>query len=262
MDLGLEGKVALVSGGSLGIGRAVARRFAEEGADVAIAARGRERLEEAAAAIRSASGRSVLAVVADQRKNDDIVRMIDQTVAHFGGLDCLVICAGTAVRGDFMMIPDECWREELDLRLMGMHRCCRTAIPHMRRRGGGRIVIMSGNAGMAPLLEMPGTSAMNAAQINLAKSYAKLFAPDNIRVNTLNLGPILTDGALAQCEAMASERGISLDAAAALRCRRVPLGRHGTPDEVAHMTVFLCSDLAAFVTGAAIEFDGGSADYI
>ena len=262
MDLGLKRRVALVTGGSQGIGRAVASRFAEEGADVAIAARGKEQLEVAAAAIRSATGRPVLTVIADQRKNEDIVRMIDETVAHFGGLDCLVICAGTAVRGDFMTIPDERWREELDLRLMGTHRCCRAAIPHMRRRGGGRIVIMSGNAGMAPLPEMPGTSAMNAAQINLGKSYAKIFARDNIRVNTLNLGPVLTEGARAQCEAMARDRGISLDEAVALRCGRVPLGRHGTPEEVAHVTAFLCSDRAGYITGAAIEVDGGSADYI
>jgi NAD(P)-dependent dehydrogenase (short-subunit alcohol dehydrogenase family) len=262
MDLGLNGKVALVTGGSQGIGRAVASRFAKEGADVAISARGKEQLDAAAAFIRMAHERPILTIVADQRKNEDIVRMIEDTVTHFGGLDYLVICAGTAVLGDFMTIPDERWREELDLRLMGMHRCCRAAIPYMRRRGGGAIVVMSSNAGMAPLVEMPGTSAMYAAQINLGKSYAKIFARDKIRVNTLNLGPIMTEGTRAQCEAMAQSHGITLDEAVVLSCGRVPLGRHGTPDEVAYVTAFLCSDLAGFITGAAIEVDGGSADYI
>jgi len=262
MDLKLFGKVALVTGGSLGIGRAVAKLFAAEGSEVAISARGREHLDAAAAAIKEVTGRDVLTLTADQRKDEDIVRMMEETVSRFGGLDFLIISAGISVRGDFLTIPEEEWRHDIDLSFMGVHRCCRAAIPHMRKRGGGRIVIMAAAAGMAPLLHIPGTSAVNAAQINMGKSYAKLFAKDNILVNTLNLGPIFTEMAQAQCERMVAEEGITYEEAVRRRGSRTALGRQGTPEEVAALTVFLCSGLAGFITGAAIEIDGGASDFI
>ncbi len=262
MDLNLSGKVALVTGGSLGIGRAVARMFVAEGGEAAISARRRGRLDAAAASIKEATGRNVLAIAADQTKDEDIRRMTEETVARFGGLDCLVISAGVSIRGDFLTIPDEEWRHDIDLSFMGVHRCCRAAIPHMRKRGGGRIIIMAATAGMAPLLQIPGTSAVNAAQINMGKSYSKLFGKDNILVNTINLGPIFTEMAEEQCRVMAEKQGITYEEAIAQRGSRTALGRNGTAEEVAALTVFLCSGLASFITGAAIEVDGGAANYI
>jgi NAD(P)-dependent dehydrogenase (short-subunit alcohol dehydrogenase family) len=262
MDLNLSGKVALVTGGSLGIGRAVARLFAAEGGEVAISARREEHLNAAAIMIKESTGREVLSIVADQTKDEDIVRMTEETVAHFGGLDCLIISAGVSIRGDFLTLSEEETRHDIDLSFMGVHRCCRAAIPHMQKRGGGRIIIMAAVAGMAPLLHIPGTSAVNAAQINIGKNYSKLFGKDNILVNTINLGPIFTEMAEAQCEVIAKEMGITYEEAIKMRGSRTALGRNGTAEEAAAITVFLCSEQASYITGAAIEVDGGAANYI
>jgi len=226
MDLNLSGKVALVTGGSLGIGRAVAKMFATERGDVAISARREEHLDTAAAMIKEATGREILAIIADQTKDEEIVRLTEEKVARFGGLDCLIISAGVSIQGDFLTLLEEGTRHGIDLSFMGVHRCCRAATPHMQKRGGGRIVIMAAMAGMPPLLHIPGTSAVNAAQINLGTSLAKLYAKDGILVNTINLGSIWTEPAGESTAELMKETGKSYEELKAQRGGHRP--RSGT----------------------------------
>ncbi|MBI3078515.1 MAG: SDR family oxidoreductase [Deltaproteobacteria bacterium] len=262
MELGLKGKVAIVTGGSMGIGRAVARELAQEGCAVSICARGRERLEQVAEEIRQATGAKVLPLVADMTRPPDILRIVDETVKSFGGVDILIANAGLSYRGTIETLPEEKWYYDIELSLMGVVRCVKAVLPAMRQRGGGRIVIMAAVAGMAPLIHIPGTSAINAAQISLGKTLSKELAKDKILVNTLNLGPIWTELAEENCRQLARDQGISFEEARRRRCQHTVLGRNGDPEEVAAITAFLCSERASFITGAAIEVDGGSSSYM
>ncbi len=250
LDLGLEGKVAIITGGSDGLGRACAERFAREGARVAICARRKEALERAAEEIRRSTGGEVLARVADVTRPAEVEAFVAATVAQFGGVDILVNNAGTAAAAAFEQVDDRAWQADLDLKLMAAIRFCRLVIPHMRRRGGGRIINVTTVGGKAPAARALPTTVTRAAGINLTKALANEHAGDKILVNTICLGLV---------KSAQWERRATGDPEAYYRevARRVPLGRVGEAHEFADLVAFLASERAAYVTGTAINFDGG-----
>jgi NAD(P)-dependent dehydrogenase (short-subunit alcohol dehydrogenase family) len=229
-DLGLAGKVAIVTGGSEGLGRACVERFVRSGAKVAACARRKDVLERNMDAIRRATGGEILAMATD----------------------ILVNNAGTSLAAGFEQVDEATWQYDFDLKVMGAIRLCRLVIPHMKRRGGGRIINVTTVGGKAPLARSLPTSVSRAAGINLTKSLANEFAADKILVNTICLGIV---------KSAQHERRAKGDLEAHYRelaeKRRLPLGRVGEASEFADLVAFLASERAAYITGTAINFDGG-----
>jgi 3-oxoacyl-[acyl-carrier protein] reductase len=250
LELGLKGRVVIVTGGSEGLGRAAAERFAREEAHVALCARRKDVLERATAEIRTATGRDVLARPADVRRAADVASFVSAVVERFGGVDVLVNNAGTSAAAGFEAVSDDEWQADIDLKLMAAVRFARLVIPHMKQRGGGRIINVTNTGGKAPRAKGLPTSVTRAAGINLTKSLANEYAPDRILVNTICIGLVKS----AQWERRAKG---SLDAYYEDLGRRVPVGRVGEAEEFADLVAFLASDRAAFITGTAINFDGG-----
>jgi len=257
MELGLRGKVALITGGSEGIGRATALRLAQEGARVAIAARRPDVLEAAATAIRNASGGDVLAIPTDVSQSEEIRRFVETTAERFGRIDVLVNNAGRSFARSFEEVSDADWQDDLDLKFMAAVRAARLVVPHMRRVGGGRIVSVVMIGGKQPGARSVPTSVSRAAGIALVKALSKDLAPDRITVNAVCVGMIKS----AQHERTWKREGapISLDQWYAERGKSIPLGRVGEAEEVANLIAFLASDCAAYITGTAINVDGGTA---
>ncbi len=250
-DLGLAGKTALVTGGSDGLGRATAHRLAAEGASVAICARRADYLEEVAAEIAAETGATVLAIAADVSKADDCAALVERTMAEFGGLDILVNNAGASAAASIMDVDDAAWQADFDLKVMAAVRLCRAVIPRMQARGGGVIINAAISAGKAPGAKMLPTSLMRAAGLNLTKSLACEFAADNIRVNAVCIGLIKS----AQWDRRAGNAPV--DELYAKMADNVPLGRVGEPEEYADLVAFLCSERARYITGTAVNIDGG-----
>lgn len=250
LELGLSGKVAIVTGGSEGLGRACAERFAREGARVAVCARRKDVLERAAEAIRKATGGEVLAQVTDVTRPDEVERFVTATVASYGGVDILVNNAGTSSAAAFDKVDDQTWQTDIDLKVMAAIRFCRLVIPHMKRRGGGRIINVTTVGGKAPAARALPTSVTRAAGINLTKSLANEYAADRILVNTVCLGLVKS----AQWERRAKG---DLDAYYREAAKRVPIGRVGEAEEFADLVAFLASERAGYITGTAVNFDGG-----
>lgn len=251
LELGLQGRVAVVTGGSDGLGRATAVRLAIEGCKVAICARRAEHLEAAAREIGEQTGGEVAAIRADVSRADDIDALIDATVERFGGVDILVNNAGTSAAASLEAVDDEAWQADIDLKLLASVRLCRRVIPIMRSRGGGSIVNATIVGGKAPPARALPTSVTRAAGINLTKSLANEYAAENIRVNTICIGLIES----AQWERRAGNREVvELYAEMA---QRVPLGRMGKAEEYGDLVAFLVSERAAYITGVAVNLDGG-----
>jgi NAD(P)-dependent dehydrogenase (short-subunit alcohol dehydrogenase family) len=250
LDLGLTGKVAIVTGGSEGLGRATAMRFAAEGCHVVICARRKDVLERAAEAIRKQTGVQVLARPADVTRPADVEAVVNAAVAAHGGVDILVNNAGTSMAGPFESMDDAAWAADIEVKLMAAIRFCRLVIPQMKKRGGGRIVNVTTVGGKAPAARAVPTSVTRAAGINLTKSLANEYAPDHILVNTVCLGLVKS----AQWERRAKG---DLDGYYREVAKRVPVGRVGEAEEFADLVAFLCSARAAYITGTAINFDGG-----
>ena len=251
LDLGLKGKIAIITGGSDGLGRAAAERLAAEGARVAICARRKEHLEQAAEGIRKATGGQVLARVADMSRARDCEDFVAAVMAQWGGVDILLNNAGTSAAAAFEKVDDDAWQTDLDLKLMGAVRMCRLVIPHMRQRGGGCIVNVTTVGGKAPVARSLPTSVSRAAGINLTKSLANEYAAENIRVNTICIGLVRT----AQIARLAKG---DLEAHYQELAKGVPLGRVAHASEFGDLVAFLTSERATYITGTAINFDGGS----
>jgi 3-oxoacyl-[acyl-carrier protein] reductase len=256
MDLGLQGRVALVTGGSMGIGRACAAGLAREGADVAICARGEEVLERVALEVAQQTGRTVLPIVADLNREEDAQRFVDTALRHFGRLDILVNCAGSSPGGSLQHLSERDWMESLNLKFLGYVRTAKAAIPYMRERRWGRIINVIGNDGIKPIYFEITPGAANAAGINFTLAIAEELAPHGILVNAVNPGPVDTERWWGLVRTMAREKGISEAEANQRAIRSIPMGRLCTAEEVAHTVVFLASERASFVTGALITMDG------
>ena len=253
MDLGLKGKVAIVTGGTQGIGRATALRLAAEGAAVVLCARGRERLDTVAAQVRAAGG-AVHAVAADVSVAADCERLVGEAVGAFGGVDILVNNAGTARVGAFESVSDETWQADLDLKLFAAIRLIRHALPSMKARGGGRIVNVTNIGAKQPGAGTMPTTVSRAAGLAMTKALSREYAPYGILVNTVCIGLVRAG----QHEARAARQGIDPEALYAQMAASVPLGRVGEADEAADVILFLVSRRASFVTGSSINIDGGA----
>lgn len=253
MKLELEGKIAVVTGGSEGIGKVSAATFAREGANVVICARRSDVLEHAASEIREETGGEVVAVPTDVTVSDQIDHMFTVVEERYGALDILLNNAGRHMSGHFMDMTDEQWYGDLDLKLMAAVRCSRLAVPLMRRRGGGRIINITTPLGKAPSPGSVPTSVSRAAGIALTKAMAFDLAADNILVNTVCIGHVKS----AQMQRVPEEKGTSLEALFNVLERSVPLGRVGETQEAADLIAYLASERASYVTGCAINLDGG-----
>ena len=255
MELGLNGKVALVTGGSEGIGRATARLLAAEGAKVAICARGKEALDDAASEIRTAAEQGVLAVPCDVTKPEELEQMVQRVAGELGPITLLVNNAGTSAANPFPNVTDEAWAGDIDLKLMAAIRASRLVVPAMQAAGGGSIVNVTAIAGKHPGAGSMPTSVSRAAGIALTKGMSKDLAGANIRVNAVCIGLIKSR----QIGRFATARGGgSAEEGYAAMGKNVPLGRVGEAEEAANAIVFLLSDAASYITGTALNIDGGT----
>jgi NAD(P)-dependent dehydrogenase (short-subunit alcohol dehydrogenase family) len=252
MELGLKGKVAIITGGTEGIGKAAALKFAQEGAKVAISARRKDVLEKAAAEIGK-TGAEVLAVAADMSKSADIERFMRAVVERFGRIDILVNNAGTSARGKFLEVDDATWSSDLELKVFGAIRCTRLAVPHMKKQGGGRIINITISSAKQPGAESMPTSVSRAAGLAITKALSKEFAADNILVNTVCIGKIKSG----QHERRYTRDGISAEEYYAKMARDIPMKRVGEAAEAANAIVFFASDAASYITGSSLNLDGG-----
>ena len=263
MDLGLHGKVAIVTGGSEGIGKAAAASMAAEGADVVIAARRADVLESAATEIRAVSEHRVVAIPTDVMEPDQVQALIDQTMDEFGRVDILVNNAGTSAGGPFMNVSDEDWQHDLDLKLYGAIRTSRLAVPLMREQGGGRIINVTNLGAKAPGAASVPTSVSRAAGVALTKAMSKEFAADNILVNTVCIGLIKSGQHETRFRAMQeSNPDLTLDQFYSDMGDRVPIGRVGEGEEAGDVIAFLASDRASYLTGIAVNIDGGTSPVV
>ena len=260
MDLGLAGKVALITGGSEGIGKATALSLAREGARVAVCARRPDILEGTAREIEAATGAEVLAVPADVMRPADVEAAVASVVEQFGPPTILVNNAGTSAAAPFETVNDEAWYADLDLKLMAAVRTSRLVVPHMRVAGGGRIVNVTNIGAKQPGAASLPTSVSRAAGLALTKAMSKDLARDNILVNTVCIGLIKS----AQIERGARRRfpELPVEQAWARMGEGIPLGRIGEAAEAADVITFLVSARASYVTGVAVNIDGGTSGVV
>jgi 3-oxoacyl-[acyl-carrier protein] reductase len=257
MDLELKGKVAIVGGGSKGLGKACAEMLAEEGAKVTICSRNKEDLEKAAAEIRSATGSDVLAFPGDLDKNDTIKDLIATTVGHFGRLDILVNNSGSPPISFAYNASDEMLEIAVQRSLFYFARMSREAIPHLKTGGGGRIINILASTVYQPLLKMALSGTTRIGVIAFAKSLADEVGKYGILVNNVCPGSILTERMLLNITARAEEMGIPLEEALVRRAAEIPVGRLGEPKDIANMVAFLASGKSGYITGSTIRVDGG-----
>ncbi len=257
MDLRLTGKIALVTGGSKGIGKGISRTLSAEGCRVAICARTKADLDAAAAEITASTGNEVAVFVADLTRPEDAAAFVEGAVGHFGGVDILVNNAGAAPGGVIETLTEDDWTASLQLKFMGYVRCTKAVLPHMQRRGHGRIVNLIGNDGIKHSYWEIAPGAANAAGQNFTLSMAGRYGKDGISFVAVNPGPVRTERWDGLVRAMSRDMGLSYDDADLLAPRSIPLGRIAEIEEVANLVTYLASDLAHFVNGTMIEIDGG-----
>lgn len=253
MNLELDKKVALVTGGSQGIGKASAIRLALEGARVVIAARGAEGLEAAAGEIRAAGG-TVAAVQADVSGAEACGKLVAAAIKAFGSIDILVNNAGTSATGEFEALTDDFWQADFDLKLFAAIRLARLCVPHMKKQGGGRIINITNIGAKQPRARSMPTTVTRAAGLALTKAMSKELAPHNILVNTVCIGLIRAG----QHERRAQRLGKPVEQLYAEQAKDIPLGRVGRAEEAANVITFLASGAASYVSGTSINIDGGA----
>jgi 3-oxoacyl-[acyl-carrier protein] reductase len=269
MDLGLRGRNCVVTGASRGIGAATARLLCAEGANVLLVARNEERLRAAADAATAAAaetGGRAATLVLDITAADAGERMLAAANEHFGGLDILVNNAGSAQWRDLDDVPDEDWRAQYELNVMAPLRAMRAAAPAMAERGWGRVVNVCSTAGKRPSAAMPEYSVAKAAELSLSRLFADRYAKSGVLVNAICPGPVESEmwmepgGLLDQSQQMSGDA--SREAALATAGSKRPIGRLAASEEIASAIVFLCSERASYVAGAAWSVDGGTVQVI
>jgi len=252
VDLGLKGKVAIITGSTEGIGKATALNFAQQGAKVAICSRDAEKVKQAVAEIEAAGG-EVLGMAADISKAADIEQFINAVAAKFGRIDILVNNAGSSQRGAFLETEDAKWAADFELKVFGAIRCTRLAVPHMIKQGGGRVINITNVAAKQPGAGSGPTSISRAAGLALTKMLSKEFAAQNILVNTVVIGKIKSG----QHERTRKKLGLEPEVYFKKVAADIPMGRMGETAEAANAIVFLASNLATYVTGTSLNLDGG-----
>lgn len=262
MDLRLNGKVAIITGGSEGIGRAAAASMAAEGVNVVVCARRQDVLEQAAREISSGLAGEIVPVAADVSRAEDVARLVETTVNRFGRLDILVNNAGTSRALPFENVDDGVWQEDIDLKLYGAIRTTRLAIPHLRAAGGGSIVNVLNIGAKQPGAASVPTSVSRAAGMALTKALSKELGPDNIRVNAVLIGLIKSGQHERRWRAGGQTVPLEQFYEGMVPGRGIPLGRVGEAAEAGDLITYLCSPRAAYITGVAINMDGGASGVV
>ncbi len=257
MDLQLKGKTALVTGGSEGIGKGIARALAREGVDVAVCARRKDKLDQAAAEIAKETGRKVVAIPADLTKDADAKNFVEQGHRALGRVDIMVNNAGSAPGGVIEHLSEADWTQALQLKFMGYVRCLRYVLPIMVRQGGGRVVNLIGNDGVKHSYWEIAPGAANAAGQNLTMSLASQYGRHNISLCAVNPGPVRTERWAGLVAAMSRDMKLSYEEADKLAPASIPMGRIAEVEEIANLVAMLASPLMHFVNGTMIEIDGG-----
>jgi 3-oxoacyl-[acyl-carrier protein] reductase len=257
MDLGLRGKVAIVTGSSDGIGFATARALAQEGARVVLCARREPLLTQARDAIAKETGAEVLALTCDVQRLDDVKRLVAAARQRFGAIDILINNAGSVPAIKFTDVTDVQWYEILERKLLGYLRMTREVVPHMQKAGWGRIVNVAGTAGWEPSHTGMAVGINNAAVMNWTKSLSLQYGAEGILVTTVAPGSIDTPRQVYNRQREAEVTGNSVEELRAARVKDIPLRRLGRPEEVANLIVFLASERSSYITGTCVTVDGG-----
>ncbi|MFJ7667946.1 SDR family NAD(P)-dependent oxidoreductase [Lysinibacillus sp. NPDC097195] len=256
MELGLKGKVAIITGSSKGIGYYTAMQLVKEGAKVVISARGEKQLQVAAGCIKNETGEEVLIVQADITKEKDCKKLIERTVEHYGRIDIVINNAGTASANPFETVSSEVWQADIDLKVFGAINCSKYAVPHMRKVGGGAIVNVTAVMAKTPPASSLPTTVSRAAGLALTKAMSKDLGKDNIRVNSVCIGLIRSDQIEKRWKKEAP--ALSWEEYSQQVGETIPLGRVGETQEAANVITFLVSDAASYVSGTAVNIDGGA----
>jgi 3-oxoacyl-[acyl-carrier protein] reductase len=256
MDLGLKGKVAMIGGASRGLGFAVAEALAREGAIVSISSTTQASIEDAGQRL-SAGGAQVLAMPVDVRNGDQIAAWGQKTIEKFGGVDLLFTNAGGPPAGAAVSFDDAAWQNAVDLLLFSTIRMVRAAVPSMKQRGGGSILMSTSASVKEPIPNLGLSTVLRASVSALAKTLALELAADKIRVNQIIPGRIDTDRVKQLDEIAGKKQGISASDAKAKSMATIPMGRYGEATEYGRVATFILSDAAAYMTGATVQVDGG-----
>ncbi len=257
MDLGLTDKPVIVCASSAGLGKATALEFAREGARIMLCSRREGELQRAAADIKAATGREPGHLAVDLTRPADITRLVEVTLAAFGGVYALINNSGGPPSGGFDDLDDAAWQAAFELNLLSYIRTTRVVLPHFRRAGGGRIVNFTSSSVRSPIENLILSNTFRTGVMGLTKSLANELGPEGILVNLLGPGRIQTERVAGLDDLRAAHTGRTVEQVRAEACRKIPLGRYGTPDEFARLAVFLASPANTYVTGQALLVDGG-----
>jgi len=253
----MAGNVAIVAAASGGLGKAIALRLAERGADVVVCSRDERRIEAAAEEIRDATGRTVLAVAADVSRAEDITRVIERALAIRGRIDTLVTNAGGPPSGSFEDFDDAAWLSAHEINLLSVVRFVRGVLPTMKSQRSGSIVNVISTSVKQPLPGLILSNTYRSAVVGMAKTVAEEMAPYGVRVNNIAPGRIDTERVRSLDAIKAERTGVSLEEAKRQSAAAIPLGRYGEPREFANVAAFLASSEASYLTGVTLQVDGG-----